>query len=77
MFDGWDLSKLATIEVETNQARYLVDQSQSDAVLRKYLINIDDRLSINSIQRLPNKLAIAFGGTPWKCLKKTSKLLVE
>ncbi|MDN3697032.1 phage repressor protein CI [Vibrio cortegadensis] len=61
IFNGWDLNELATIEVETNQARYLVDQSQNDAVSGEYLIDIDGRLSINQIQRLPNKLAIAFG----------------
>ncbi|MFS1466431.1 phage repressor protein CI [Vibrio lentus] len=75
MFNGWDLNELATIEVETNQARYLVDQSQNDAVSGKYLINIDGRLSINSIQRLPNKLAIAFGDTTMEVSEEDIKVV--
>ncbi|PTP16083.1 hypothetical protein CWO27_03650 [Vibrio sp. 10N.286.51.C3] len=75
MFDGWDLSELATIEVETNQTRYLVDRSQNDAVSGKYLIDIDGRLSINSIQRLPNKLAIAFGDSTMEVSEEDIKVV--
>ena len=75
MFTGWDLNELATIEVETNQARYLVDQSQNDAVSGKYLINIDGRLYIISIQRLPNKLAIAFGDTTMEVSEEDIKVV--
>ncbi|EPU4506676.1 bacteriocin [Vibrio parahaemolyticus] len=52
------------MEVETNEAIYLVDKDTRNAVSGKYLIDIDGNLSINHIQRLPGKkLAIAFGET--------------
>lgn len=75
MFNGWDLNELATIEIEANQARYLVDQSQNDAVSGEYLIDIDGRLSINQIQRLPNKLAIAFGDSTMEVAEEDIKVV--
>ncbi|MEZ8193996.1 phage repressor protein CI [Vibrio cortegadensis] len=75
MFNGWDLNELATIEVETNQARYLVDQSQNDAVSGEYLIDMNGRMSINHIQRLPNKLAVVFGTSTVEVADQDIKVL--
>ena len=75
IFNSWNLNELSTIEVETNQARYLVDREQNDAVSGKYLIDVDGRLSINSIQRLPNKLAIAFGDTTMEVAEEDIKVV--
>ena len=61
MFNSWDLQAKNTIEIETNEGRFLVDKKQNDAVSGEYLIDMNGRLSINHIQRLPNKLAIVFG----------------
>ncbi|EKO3518597.1 helix-turn-helix domain-containing protein [Vibrio fluvialis] len=60
--NSYGLDSSNVIEVETNEAIYLLDKSTIDAVAGKYLIDVDGRLSINHIQRLPGKkLAIAFG----------------
>lgn len=61
MFNSWDLEANNTIEIETNEGRFLVDKKQNDAVSGEYLIDMNGRLSINHIQRLPNKLAVVFG----------------
>ncbi|WP_182034155.1 phage repressor protein CI [Vibrio diabolicus] len=62
--NGYGLSGYSLMEVETNEAIYLVDKDTRNAVSGKYLIDIDGNLSINQIQRLPGKkLAIAFGET--------------
>lgn len=60
---GWNINTQATIEIETNEGRFLVDKSQNDAVSGDYLIDMNGRMSINHIQRLPNKLAIVFGNS--------------
>ncbi|WP_277443233.1 phage repressor protein CI [Vibrio parahaemolyticus] len=61
-FNSFALNPKNTIELETNEAIYLVDKNDRDAVSGNYLIDVDGRLSINQIQRLPGKkLAIAFG----------------
>ncbi|MBF4348713.1 hypothetical protein EAY19_21870, partial [Vibrio anguillarum] len=60
--NSFNLDAEKVIEVETNEAIYLLDKSTTDAVAGNYLIDVDGRLSINQIQRLPGrKLAIAFG----------------
>ncbi|MCM0151517.1 helix-turn-helix domain-containing protein [Photobacterium galatheae] len=60
--NSFNLKTEHTIEVETNEAIYLVDQSSTDAVSGVYLIDVDGLLSLNRIQRFPGKkLAIAFG----------------
>ncbi|EQB8941410.1 helix-turn-helix domain-containing protein [Vibrio parahaemolyticus] len=62
--NGYGLNGYSLMEVETNEAIYLVDKDTRNAVSGKYLIDIDGNLSINHIQRLPGKkLAIAFGDT--------------
>ncbi|CAQ78695.1 helix-turn-helix domain-containing protein [Aliivibrio salmonicida] len=62
MMNSWDLASKNVIEVETNDGRYLVDISQNDAVSGSYLIDTNGRMSINTIQRLPNKLLVDFNG---------------
>ncbi|TOG86596.1 chromosome partitioning protein ParA [Vibrio parahaemolyticus] len=60
--NSFNLKAEFTIEVETNEALYLVDKSSTNPVSGKYLIDIDGTLSINHIQRLPGKkLAVVFG----------------
>ncbi|MEJ3599271.1 helix-turn-helix domain-containing protein [Vibrio vulnificus] len=62
IFNSWNLNEGRTIEIETNDGRFIVDQEAINAVSGKYLIDIDGNLSINQIQRLPGKkLAIVFG----------------
>ncbi|WP_340139007.1 helix-turn-helix domain-containing protein [Vibrio alginolyticus] len=51
--NSYGLDKASLIEVETNEAIYLLDKSTKDAVAGKYLIDVDGRLSLNHIQRLP------------------------
>ncbi|HAS6054757.1 TPA: chromosome partitioning protein ParA [Vibrio vulnificus] len=71
---GLDSSKV--IEVETNEAIYLLDKSTTDAVSGKYLIDVDGRLSLNHVQRLPGKkLAIAFGDSTIEVSEHDIKVL--
>ncbi|MGR5139829.1 helix-turn-helix domain-containing protein [Vibrio jasicida] len=63
MFNSWDLDATNTVEIETNEGRFLVDKEQNDAVSGDYLIDMNGRVSINHIQRLPHKLAIVFGNS--------------
>lgn len=51
------------IEIVTNNRIYLVDKNIKDAMSGDYLIDIDKRHSINTIQRLPKKLIIEFDKT--------------
>ncbi len=60
--NGFGLEKADLIEIETNQSVVLVDKKENDAMNGNYLILIDGRHSINQVQRLPGKLAIAFDG---------------
>ncbi|WP_120512348.1 helix-turn-helix domain-containing protein [Photobacterium salinisoli] len=63
IFESWSLNAASTIEVENHEGRFLIDKSQNDAVSGDYLIDMNGRLSINPIQRLPNKLAVTLGHT--------------
>jgi hypothetical protein len=64
------------IEIETNEAIYLLDESTKDAVSGNYLIDVDGRLSINQIQRLPGKkLAIAFGDSTIEASENDIKVM--
>ncbi|EJL6421949.1 phage repressor protein CI [Vibrio cholerae] len=74
--NSFNLKPESTIEVETNEALYLVDNDSRDAVSGNYLIDIDGRLSVNHIQRLPGKkLAIAFGGSTIEVSEHDIKVL--
>jgi len=61
--NSFGLEHSKVVEVETNDAIYLVDKAATNALAGKYLIDIDGMLSINHIQRLPNKLAVVFGNS--------------
>ncbi|HBC3454426.1 TPA: phage repressor protein CI [Vibrio parahaemolyticus] len=60
--NSFGLENANLIEIETNQSVVLVDKNENDAMNGNYLIGIDGRYSINQVQRLPGKLAIAFDG---------------
>lgn len=60
--NAFGLENADLIEIETNQSVVLVDKKENDAMNGNYLIGIDGRYSINQVQRLPGKLAIAFDG---------------
>lgn len=75
MFNSWDLQAKNTIEIETNEGRFLVDKKQNDAVSGEYLIDMNGRLSINHIQRLPNKLAIVFGNSTVEVSEEDIKVI--
>ncbi|EHR1278280.1 helix-turn-helix domain-containing protein [Vibrio parahaemolyticus] len=75
MFNSWDLEASSTIEIETNDGRFLVDKNQNDAVSGDYLIDMNGRLSINHIQRLPNKLAVVFGNSTVEVSEEDIKVM--
>ena len=76
MFNSWDLEARNTIEIETNEDRFLVDKKQNDAVSGEYLIDMNGRLSINHIQRLPHKLAIVFGNSTVEVSEEDGRVAV-
>ncbi|PMJ92876.1 phage repressor protein CI [Vibrio sp. 10N.261.55.A7] len=74
--NSFNLKVEHTIEVETNEAVYLLDKSTTDAVSGDYLIDVDGRLSINQIQRLPGrKLAVAFGDSTLEVAEHDIKVI--
>ncbi|WP_257888695.1 chromosome partitioning protein ParA, partial [Vibrio parahaemolyticus] len=75
MFNSWDLVATNTVEIETNEGRFLVDKRQNDAVSGDYLIDMNGRLSINHIQRLPNKLAVVFGSSTVEVSEEDIKVI--
>lgn len=60
--NGFGLEGANLVEIETNHGVVLVNKNENDAMNGNYLIGIDGRYSINQVQRLPGKLAIAFDG---------------
>ncbi|MGY5690337.1 helix-turn-helix domain-containing protein [Vibrio chemaguriensis] len=75
MFNSWGLEASNTIEIETNDGRFLVDKKQNDAVSGEYLIDMNGRMSINHIQRLPNKLAVVFGNATVEVSEQDIKVI--
>lgn len=74
--NSYGLDKASLIEVETNEAIYLLDKSTKDAVAGKYLIDVDGRLSLNHIQRLPGKkLAVVFGDSTIEVSEEDIKVI--
>ncbi|WP_158174099.1 phage repressor protein CI [Vibrio alginolyticus] len=74
--NSFGLDHSSVVEVETNEAIYLLDQSTKDAVSGNYLIDVDGRLSLNHVQRLPGKkLAIAFGDSTIEVSEHDIKVL--
>ncbi|MCI9688236.1 helix-turn-helix domain-containing protein [Vibrio parahaemolyticus] len=75
IFNSWDLNAANTLEIETNEGRFLVDKRQNDAVNGEYLLDMNGRLSINHIQRLPNKLAVVFGNSTVEVSEEDIKVI--
>lgn len=75
IFNSCNLDSLTTIEIETNDGRFLVDKNQNDAVSGEYLIDMNGRMSINHIQRLPNKLAVVFGNATVEVAEEDIKVI--
>lgn len=75
MFNSWDLNAASTVEIETNEGSFLVDKELNDAVSGDYLIDMNGRLSINHIQRLPNKLAVVFGNSTVEVSEEDIKVI--
>ncbi|EEX40172.1 putative bacteriophage CI repressor protein [Vibrio furnissii CIP 102972] len=74
--NSFNLKVESTIEVETNEALYLVDKSSTNPASGKYLIDIDGTLSINHIQRLPGKkLAVVFGDSTVEVAEEDIKVI--
>ncbi|ELG2962692.1 phage repressor protein CI [Vibrio fluvialis] len=75
IFNSWNIDRNNAIEIETNDGRYIVDKKQNDAVSGSYLIEINGRMSINHIQRLPNKLAVVFGDSTVEVAEEDIKVI--
>ncbi|APF80452.1 TPA: chromosome partitioning protein ParA [Vibrio cholerae] len=69
--NSFNLERADLIEVETNQAVYLIDKNSTDPVSGEYLISINGRYSINHVLRLPDSLSVTFDGCITKELKET------
>lgn len=62
--------------VEDDAGLYYVDKESTDPISGDYLIDVDGRLSINYLQRLPGKkLAIAFGASTIEVSEDDIKVL--
>ncbi|HFS8461288.1 bacteriocin [Vibrio cholerae] len=75
MFNSWDLETSNTIEIETSESRFLVDKKLNDVISDEYIIDINGRLSLNHIQRLPNKLAVVSGNSTVEVSEHDIKVL--
>jgi hypothetical protein len=62
--------------IEDDAGLYYVDKESTDPISGDYLIDVDGRLSINYLQRLPGKkLAIAFGASTIEVSENDIKVL--
>lgn len=76
IFNSWNLDKVNSIEIETNEGRFIVDKSTTNPVSGKYLIDIDGVLSFNHIQRLPGrKLVVVFGDATVEVAEEDIKVI--
>ncbi|MFD2015447.1 helix-turn-helix domain-containing protein [Vibrio olivae] len=75
MFKSWELEANKTVEIETNEGRFLIDKRFNDAMSGEYLIDMNGRLSINYVQRLPKKLAVVFGSSTVEVLDEDIKVI--
>lgn len=74
--ERFGLKAALTQVVEDDAGIYYVNQESTDPVTGDYLIDIDGRLSINYLQRLPGKkLAIAFGASTIEVSEEDIKVL--
>lgn len=72
---SFNLESSDLIEIETNDGLFLIDKDQSDPVSGEYLIDMNGRMSINHIQCLPNKLAVAFGNNTLEISEEDIKVI--
>ncbi len=62
--ERFGLTPKVTKIIEDDMGLYYIDTESTDPVSGDYLLDVDGRLSINNLQRLPGKkLAIAFGSS--------------
>ncbi|WP_155684200.1 helix-turn-helix domain-containing protein [Aliivibrio fischeri] len=62
--ERFGLTPLNTQIIEDDSGMYYINKESTDPVSGDYLLDVDGRLSINNLQRLPGKkLAIAFGSS--------------
>ncbi|MEZ8372780.1 helix-turn-helix domain-containing protein [Vibrio cyclitrophicus] len=74
--DRFGLKPSITQVVEDDAGLYYINKESIDPVTGDYLIDIDGRLSINYLQRLPGKkLAIAFGASTIEVSEDDIKVL--
>ncbi|ELC9554521.1 phage repressor protein CI [Vibrio alginolyticus] len=74
--DRFGLKPSLTQVIEDDLGIYYINKESTDPVSGDYLIDIDGRLSINYLQRLPGKkLAIAFGNSTIEVSEEDIKVL--
>lgn len=74
--DRFGLKPSITQVIEDDSGIYYINKASTDPVAGDYLIDIDGRLSINYLQRLPGKkLAIAFGSSTIEVSEEDIKVL--
>lgn len=74
--DRFGLKPSITQVIEDDLGIYYINKESTDPVAGDYLIDIDGRLSINYLQRLPGKkLAIAFGNSTIEVSEEDIKVL--
>lgn len=74
--ERFSLKPSITLVVEDDSGIYYINKESTDPVAGDYLIDIDGRLSINYLQRLPGKkLAIAFGASTIEVSEQDIKAL--
>lgn len=74
--DRFGLKPSITQVIEDDSGIYYINKESTDPVAGDYLIDIDGRLSINYLQRLPGKkLAIAFGSSIIEVSEQDIKVL--
>ncbi|HCH4647897.1 TPA: phage repressor protein CI [Vibrio parahaemolyticus] len=74
--DRFGLKPSLTQVIEDDLGIYYINKESTDPVAGDYLIDIDGRLSINYLQRLPGKkLAIAFGNSTIEVSEEDIKVL--
>lgn len=74
--DRFGLKPSKTQVIEDNSGIYYIDKESVDPIAGDYLIDVDGRLSINYLQRLPGRrLAIAFGTSTIEVAEDDIKVL--
>ncbi|EIO9264244.1 phage repressor protein CI [Vibrio alginolyticus] len=76
--DRFGLKPSLTQVIEDDSGLYYLNKESTDPVSGDYLIDVDGRLSINYLQRLPGKkLAIAFGNSTIEVSEEDIKVLAR